>query len=99
MFYIHNELLDWDWYTKSTINFDTGKWTTTFAGFSGLTPVGSAGPLWNNYQSPSPTHLLMATQPDDPVDPAHAKYGGRLLARALINMEVWDKSSEMWKGR
>jgi hypothetical protein len=99
MFYVHQAVLDWEWYVTSIIDFDTGKWTATYASENGLTPVGPNGPDWNAYQLPPPTHPIMAMHPHDPADPAQAQYGGRLLARSLISIEAWDKGSKMFEGR
>jgi hypothetical protein len=98
MFHFSIRCLDWDWYVRSTIDFDTGKWTATYAVSSGFTPTGLDGPLENLDNLPLPYPSVVA-HASDRADPEHAKYGGKMMARSLILEEVWDRSNPRWESR
>ncbi|KAF2658021.1 hypothetical protein K491DRAFT_756455 [Lophiostoma macrostomum CBS 122681] len=79
----------WKFYIRSRISL-TGKWTETFAGARGTTPVSSAGPQWDDYEPLSQTPLSRNDDEHDGSDAKYALYGGRQLAHHLLFGQFWD---------
>ncbi|KAF2116877.1 hypothetical protein BDV96DRAFT_645282 [Lophiotrema nucula] len=84
MYHVSGDVHDWDWHVKQTIDFKTGKWTAKFAAFNGTTPYKEGEPVaWDAF-----TALVLDGK--NPVDPAHAQFGGQRVARSWLNNMIWD---------